>query len=311
MAIKISGVTVINNSRELENLTGASGTFGDFHPDETTITSASSLNISMLVPIQKVDMTGNVAFTCTNKAFGRDVVLILDTTATPHTPSFDSSVEFPGGEPTWTGYRHWTITLMCWNGTNVRATAIGFDDAGSAPSGGLPSTFSQFIGFDTSQTAYTAVGIAQAWASVSFEHEPASNRIKVGWWSATNQYASATTYTYVNYTALTNITSVQFQYNVSGQNCSGVCDAASYSGVPTPAAYGYSSGTYYNGYVRFWWAAYANSTTTNTVTGATFNSSDPDFRIRVICDQGTLYSTCELSQNYASLVANYGMYKGV
>ena len=311
MAIKISGVTVINNSRELENLTGASGTFGDFHPDETTITSASSLNISMLVPVQKVDMTGNVAFTCTNKAFGRDVVLILDTTATPHTPSFDSSVEFPGGEPTWTGYRHWTITLMCWNGTNVRATAVGFDDAGAAPSGGLPSTFSEDSNFDTTQAVNSSTGTAQAWASVSFEHDSANNRIKVGWWSATNAFSSATDFTYVNYTGLTNITSVQFQYNVSNQSCTGLCSPSFYSGGPTPADDGYSSGTYYNGYVRFWWAAFANSTITNTTSGAIFQSSDPDFRIRVICDQGTLYSTCELSQNVASLAATYGSSKSV
>lgn len=311
MAIKVGGLTVINNSYEMENLSGTSGTFGNFHPDETVITSASTLNISMLVPVQKVDMTGNVAFTCTNKAFGRDSILILDTTATPHTPSFDSSVEFAGGEPTWSTYRHWTITFLCWDSTNVRATAVGFDDAGTAPSGGLPSTFSPDSGFDATQNVNTSAGTAQAWAAVSFEHEPASNRIKVGWWSATNDYASATAFTYVNYTGLTNITSVQFQYNVSSQNCSGLCSASSYNGGPTPVSDGYNSGTYYNGYVRFWWAAYANSTSTSTTTGVAFNSSDPDFRIRVICDQGTLYSTCELNQNFGSLVANFGTVKSI
>ena len=311
MAIKVGGLTVINNSYEMENLSGTSGTFGNFHPDETVITSASTLNISMLVPVQKVDMTGNVAFTCTNKAFGRDAVLILDTTATPHTPSFDSSVEFPGGEPTWSTYRHWTITFLCWDSTSVRATAVGFTDAGTPSSSGLPSTFSPDSGFDTTQNVNTSAGTAQAWASVSFEHQPASNRIKVGWWSATNDFSSATAFTYVNYTGLTNITSVQFQYNVSAQNCSGLCTASSYSGGPTPSYDGYNSGTYYNGYVRFWWAAYANSTTTSTTTGVAFNSSDPDFRIRVICDQGTLYSTCELNQNFGSLVANFGTAKSV
>lgn len=312
MAVKTGGITVINNSKEFENLTGASGTFGDFHPEEQVITTSNATqNLDMLQPVAKFVMAQDVTFTVTNKGYGRDKVFILDTSASAYTPSFDSSVEFPGGEPTWSGYRHWIITLLCWDTTNVRATAVGYADAGSAPSGGLPSTFSADSSFDTTQNVNTSVGTAQAWASVSFEHEPSSNRIKVGWWAATNDYASSTAFTYVNYTGLTNITSVQFQYNVSGQSCSGLCSPSSYSGGPTPVDDGYSSGTYYNGYVRFWWAAYANSTITNTTTGATFNSSNPDFRIRVICDQGTLYSTCELSQTFASLVANYGTAKSV
>jgi hypothetical protein len=308
MAIKVGGVTVINNSRELENLTGASGTFGDFHPEETVVSSASTLNTSMLVPVQKVDMTSNIAFTCTNKAFGRDVVLILDTSASAYTPSFDSAVEFPGGEPTWSGYRHWTITLMCWNGTNVRATATGYADAGTAPSGGLPSTFSQDASFATLGTVNAAFGSPESWAAVSFEHEAGNNRIKVGWWSGDSNASSSAQYNYINYTGLTGITSVQFQYNVSAQSCSGYCSTTN---GPTPADDGYNSGTYYNGFVRFWWIAAANSTTTNTTVSANFNSANPDFRVKVICDQGTLYSTCELSTTSISQTATYGTQKQV
>jgi len=308
MAIKVGGVTVINNSRELENLTGASGTFGDFHPNETVISSASTLNISMLVPAQKVDMTSAITFTCTNKAFGRDVVLILDTSTSGYTPTFDSSVEFPGGAPTWSSYRHWTITLMCWNGTNVRATAVGFTDAGTPSSSGLPATFTQDSSFSMFGNINASAGSPQTWSSVSFEHQSGSSRIRVGWWSGDSSAASATQYTYINYTGLTGITSVQFQYNVSAQSCTGYCSP---SNGPTPASDGYNSGTYYNGFVRFWWLAESNSTTTNTNVGANFNSSDPDFRVRVICDQGTLYSTCELSGTTLSLTSAYGTQKQV
>lgn len=310
MAIKVGGVSVINNSYELENLSGASGTFSNFHPAETTITSAATLNFSMLTPVQKVDMTSNVAFTITDKTFGRDATLILDTTATPYTPSFDSAVEFPGGEPTWSTYRHWVITFLCWNGTNVRATAIGYADPGTA-STNLPSSFSQDASFDTWQVVNSSAN-PQCWCAVSFEHEPSNNRIKVGWWSGDSTAASSTQYTYVNYTGLTNITSCQFQYNVGGQSCSGMCTG--YSSGPTPPDDGYSSGTYYNGYVRFWWVAEANSTTTTTNTAADFSSANPDFRIRIICDQGTLYSTCELTglkNNGMLLQASYGTQKSV
>jgi hypothetical protein len=310
MAIKVGGVSVINNSIELENLSGASGTFSDFHPSRTLRTSAATLNLSMLDPVQQVDMTSNVAFTITDKNFGRDATLILDTTATPYTPSFDSAVEFPGGEPTWSTYRHWVITFLCWNSTNVRATAIGYADPGTA-STNLPSTFSQDSNFDTWQVVNSTTN-PQCWCAVSFEHEPSNNRIKVGWWSGDSTAMSSTQYTYVNYTGLTNITSCQFQYNVGGQSCSGMCTG--YSSGPTPPDDGYSSGTYYNGFVRFWWVAEANSTTTNTSTSATFDSANPDFRIRIICDQGTLYSTCELTATKSNSIlcqASYGTQKSV
>ena len=311
MAIKVGGVNVINNSYELENLSGASGTFSNYHPAEVLISASNSaINLSMLVPVHKYVMTSATTFTITDKSFGRDKTFILDTSASSYSPSWDSSVEFPGGEPTWSSYRHWVITFLCWNGTNARATAIGYADPGTA-STNLPGTFSQDSNFDTWMTVNSSTS-AQCWNAVSFEHEPSNNRIKVGWWSGDSTAASSTQYTYVTYTGLTNITSCQFQYNVSGQSCTGMCTG--YSTGPTPVSDGYNSGTYYNGFVRFWWVAEANSTTTSTSTSAAFDSANPDFRIRIICDQGTLYSTCELTttkSNSIVLQAQFGTEKSV
>jgi len=295
MAIKVGGSTVINNSYEFENITGTSGTFADFHPNVETISaSLSTSNLSMTKPIHKYVLSQNCAFTITDKEFGRDKTFILDTSASSYTPSFDSSVEFAGGEPTWSGYRHWIITFMCWNSTNVRATAIGYNEPGAAS--GLPASFSQHADFETYDVGLGDPQTAEAWISVSFEHEPSNNRIVVGWWNGDNGSASATDYTYINYTGLTNITSCQFQYNVSSQSCSGDCTPSNYSGGPLPTSDGYNSGTYYNGYVRFWWASRATSTNPTGATSANFTSgSDPDFRVRIICDQGTLYSTCDIT----------------
>ena len=295
MAIKVGGSTVINNSYEFENITGASGTFSDFHANVETITASNStINLSMTKPIQKYVMTSATTFTITDKEFGRDKTFILDTTASSYTPSFDSSVEFAGGEPTWSGYRHWIITVLCWNSTNVRATAIGYNEPGAAS--GLPASFSQHADFETYDVGLGDPQTAEAWISVSFEHEPSNNRIKVGWWNGDNGSASATDFTYINYTGLTGITSCQFQYNVNAQSCSGDCNPSNYSGGPLPTSDGYNPGTYYNGYVRFWWASRATSSNVTGSTSADFTSgSDPDFRVRIICDQGTLYSTCDIT----------------
>lgn len=295
MAIKVGGVSVINNSFGLENLEGADGTYNNWHPAETVLTSASTLNINLLLPHQKLVMASNVAFTATNKSFGRNCVLILDTSATPYTPSFDSLVEFPGGEPTWTDHRYWTISFMCWNSSNVRATALGFDAPGAAS--GLPSTFAEHPNFVPQEDVFSNT-YSECWVMVSFQHEPSNNRIKVGWWNGNSTAASGTDFTYVTYSGLTNITSVQYQYNVDSQTVSG--KTSGYSNGPLPTDDGYNPATYYpsNGdgsLTQFWWMAWADNTFNTTTTSANLASgSDPDFRIKIVCDQGTLYSTCDV-----------------
>lgn len=309
MAIKVGGVSVINNSFGLENIEGADGTYNNWHPAETVLTSASTLNINLLLPHQKLVMASNVAFTAINKSFGRNSVLILDTSATPYTPSFDSLVEFPGGEPTWTDHRYWTISFMCWNSSNVRATALGFDAPGAAS--GLPSSFTEHPDFVPREQVFSNTS-SVCWVSVSFEHEPSNNRIKVGWWNGNSTAASATDYTYVTYTGLTNITSVQYQYNVDSQSTTG--KTTGYSSGPTPVGDGYNPATYYptngNGsFTRFWWYAIADSTFNTTTTSANLASgSDPDFRIKIVCDQGTLYSTCDVDLSDATGPGVLGIY---
>ena len=309
MAIKVGGVSVINNSFGLENLEGADGTYNNWHPAETVLTSASTLNINLLLPHQKLVMASNVALTAINKSFGRNCILILDTSATPYTPSFDSLVEFPGGEPTWTDHRYWTISFMCWNSSNVRATALGFDAPGAAS--GLPSTFAEHPDFVPREDVFSNT-YSECWVMVSFQHEPSNNRIKVGWWNGNSTASSAVDYTYVTYSGLTNITSVQYQYNVDSQTVSG--KTSGYTNGPLPTDDGYNPATYYpsNGdgsLTRFWWVAWADSTFNTTTTSANLSSgSDPDFRIKIVCDQGTLYSTCDIDLSGAQGPGVLGIY---
>jgi len=124
MALKISGTEVVNNSRALVNITGASGSYDGFHANVNTITTVLDLN----EPVMILTMSGNVTFTESNKSVGRSSMLILDRSASGHTPTFSSNIKWPGGStPTWSDHRYWNIGLLCWDSTTIRATAVGFD----------------------------------------------------------------------------------------------------------------------------------------------------------------------------------------
>lgn len=125
MAIKINTTEVIDNSRVLQNITGANGTYSNFHAAATTITTVVNFN----TPLMTLTMSGNVTFTESNKSAGKTAVLLLDTNTTPHTPTFSANVKWPGDgtAPTWADHRYWEICFVCWDSSVVRAAAVGFD----------------------------------------------------------------------------------------------------------------------------------------------------------------------------------------
>ena len=302
MAIKVGGTTIIDNSRNISNLEGFSGSFGDFRPEHSdlgNITGTATLDFSG-ARVSKATMTGNTTFSESNKIIGRDKVLYIDTSASGYTPTFSSNVEFPNGTPTWSGYRHWVISFICWGNTVVRATALGFTDAGTAQTN-VPQQFQLDSNFQTFNF-FSNSNYAECWASVDFERDDANNRIKIGAWSGDSSAMSSTQYTYLNYTGLTGIdasTGVQVQYNVQSQACSGSeCNANQYSFGPTPTSDGYNSGTYYNlsssGYIRFGWAALALNLNDQTNVSGNMQSANPDLRIKIVANEGTFYSTCEM-----------------
>lgn len=123
MAIKISGTDVINNSRAIENITNATGTYDAFHPTATAITTV----INFSTPLMTLTMSGNVTFTESNKNTGKTAILLLDTSASAHTPTFSANIKWPADtEPTWSGSRYWMIGFTCWDSSIVRATATGY-----------------------------------------------------------------------------------------------------------------------------------------------------------------------------------------
>ena len=306
MAIKVSSFTVINNSLALENIEECAGTFDNWHPIVSTITT----DIDFTKTYQTLAMTGNVTFTTSNRGVGKQVTLLLDTSTTPYAPTWPSEVKFPTAI-TWSSNRFWTVTLTCWDASTVRATALPYDAAGT-PSASMDSSFS-VAGIDFSESVTSSVGYPEAWAYVRFERDDANNRIIVVYDSGTSANISTPFTTYINYTGLTGISSVQAQYNVQSQACNGTCTPSNYAWGPTPVSNGFNSGTYYNisntpGTTRFGWMAQRdpNQGQGTTSTFTSFASGNPDFRVKVVCNEGTFYSTAETLSGGGTLTATYG-----
>lgn len=295
MAIKVSGTTVIDNSRILQNITNTTGIYTNWHPEADTITTV----IDFDKPMMKLAMTGNVTFTESNKAAGKTCVLILDTSTSAHTPTFSANIKFPS-TPSWSSSRIWIISFTAWDGTTARATALPF--SASTGGSGLPSSFSPPGSWDTFQNFNSTAGFPECFAYVQFSHDSANSRIRAYFNSGDSSAPATGTYVDIVYSGLTNITSIQAQYNVDSQVCTGDCNPSTYGIGPLPTSDGYNSGTYYNLPVTFNWTAQANPNSgpayyNEATVQADFTSANPDFRIKVVCDQGTLYSTCEVTAN--------------
>ena len=127
MALKISGTEVINNSRALVNIAGASGVYNDFHPSVTDI--SSNYQIDMTKPVMTVTMTSSTAFPyAINGEPGRTCKIIIDRTASNYTVTFQSNVKWPNNTtPPFANNRYWLVTFDCYNSVTFFATAVPFN----------------------------------------------------------------------------------------------------------------------------------------------------------------------------------------
>lgn len=310
MAIKQQNDTVIDDTRKIftpgvaiysGETSGMEAKFSDFHP-KTVATVTTNIDFTAS-SVQKITLTGNTTFTYSNAQVGRTCLFVIDTSTSGYTPTFPSTVKFPT-TPTWSNNRHWHVHLSA-VGTEVRATAVGFDEPGS-----VTSTFNNFNinAWDVQNIHFAANGFPESWCFLKFSRDDSNNRVIIE--RAHGDSGAPGTYVdeYATYTGLTGITSVEVQYNVQSQSCTGDCTASNYTYGPTPVSDGYNSGTYYTvpadpGGIRFGWMAQADPNqqgTGDTTTSANFGSSNPDFRIKIVCNEGTFYSTAEV-QNLSGL----------
>lgn len=294
MPVIVSSTTVIDNTRKLQNIAGANGVYDAFQPNIAQITSIIDFN----TPMMELFMTGNVTFSESNKAAGKAGMLLLDTSSDQHTPSFSANIKwFNGTEPAWEDYQHWQIAFQCVDATVVRATAVGFTSL--IPPASMATSFARPFGWDTQLSINDGrIGtFPEVITYVDFSHESANKRIRVRFVHGSSQSSNVINDVYINYTGLTNISSIQAQYNVSAQNCSGDCSPINYGVGPLPTNEGNNSGTYYDLPVAFYWMAQANPNefaSGQATTTASFDSANPDLRVKVVCDQGTFYSTCDI-----------------
>jgi len=299
MAIKSGGITVINDYRALTSISGMDGTYTSFHPYvQTVISTVIDLSYTML----SKTLSAATTFTYINGATGRTAVLLLDISTSNHVPTFPGDWSFQS-TPNWSSNRYWIITTVCFGPNDIYASAAGYDDTPAAPA--LQSSF-LISGWNHVQTRTTTNGAAaEAFAKVTFSNDTANDRIDVAYVGGTNAAMATVYHTYIDTSGCTNITSIECQYNVSSQ--SGPGSPSGYAFGPTPPDDGYASGTYYSvpnspGGRQFGWMAKVSSAGLAQTTFS-LNTADPDFRIKVVCDEGTLYSTCEFTQGSGSCYA--------
>ena len=103
------------------------GSYTNLHPAVTTASVTTTQNVSLNDPMSVLTMTAATTFTPTDLAAGKTAMFILDTSATPFTPSFAATVKWPAEEePTWADSRYWIVTMAAVDGTNVLASAQGY-----------------------------------------------------------------------------------------------------------------------------------------------------------------------------------------
>jgi hypothetical protein len=104
------------------------GTYTNLQPVVNTnaaVTGATTFDVSK--PMHHFDMTGAASFTGVNIAAGRTCMMVLDTTATPHAPTWGSDIKWPGAtEPTWADSRYWIVSFTCLDGAIILASASGY-----------------------------------------------------------------------------------------------------------------------------------------------------------------------------------------
>jgi len=108
------------------NLDGNGYTYTNLHPavDIASVTSTHALDLT--IPVHSLTMTGSTTFSTSNLAGGRMSVVGFSHAASS-VPSFGAEVKWAGDtEPTWADHTHWLVSMTCFDGSVIGASATGF-----------------------------------------------------------------------------------------------------------------------------------------------------------------------------------------
>jgi hypothetical protein len=104
------------------------GTYTNLQPvvnSQLTINGASTFDMNK--PMHHYTMTAAASFTGVGIAAGKTSMMVLDTSATPHAPTWGSDIKWPGAtEPTWSDSRYWIVSFTCLDGAIILASASGY-----------------------------------------------------------------------------------------------------------------------------------------------------------------------------------------
>lgn len=105
-----------------------SGTYVNLHPVVTaTNAAATTQTFDMNKPMNHMTMTAGTQFSGVNLAAGKTSMMVLDTTASSHSPTWSSDIKWPDGTvPSWSSQRYWVISLTCLDSTTIFASASGY-----------------------------------------------------------------------------------------------------------------------------------------------------------------------------------------
>jgi hypothetical protein len=306
MAITVDSYTAIDNSKNLDNVISTRCCqYNAFHPDgiyDIGTATAIPWDYAVISRTLTADTTFTDSIPASNSPeMDRTVLLHLDCSGNNYTPTFPAEFNF-ALEPTWSSHRFWAITIKANVFDKVLCTAIGFDEGpysggqvgGGGSTASVDPTFTT-TGFRTYDIEYGASGFVETWTDIQFSHDPSNSRILVRKRNGSSQQIANITDHYINYTGLSNITSIEAQYNVSTQQCSGDCSASSYGFGPLPTDDSKNNATYYSVPVTFGWMANSNPNSwanNQATTTANFDTANPDFRVKIVDSvEGTFYST--------------------
>jgi len=108
------------------NLNGNGYTYTNLHPavDIASVTSTHALDLT--IPVHSLTMTGSTTFSTSNLAGGRMSVVGFSHAASS-VPSFGAEVKWAGDEePTWADHNLWLVSMTCFDGSVIGASATGF-----------------------------------------------------------------------------------------------------------------------------------------------------------------------------------------
>lgn len=138
MAIKVGGTEVISDSRKF-TVTDATGVYSDFQPMAIVSLSdygpgnfnTSAAQGGFTDRGSSAEMTGNITWSLSNVAAGRQFTLFADASSSGYDQAFSiqggGTVLFPNdSEPDWTTARYWLHRITCWSSDTVSVVSTSW-----------------------------------------------------------------------------------------------------------------------------------------------------------------------------------------